>query len=143
MSGRLAIMFGLMSCALHAGGEFAAPRVVGTPPADAGRGLVCVSATEIRHYDGDRKQPGYLVSRDIGETWKYEKAGPDYPPNYGGMAKESPAIVRNPNTGEFIVTTCSPSRVSCARLVSSMAAGASCCPRMATAPPCGSPMTEA
>lgn len=79
-----------------------APRIVGTPPADAGRGLVRVSATEIRHYDGDRRHPGYLVTRDNGETWKYEKTGPDYPPNYGGMAKESPSLVRNPKTGEFI-----------------------------------------
>lgn len=81
---------------------FPPPRVVGTPPADAGRGLIRVSDREIRHYDGDRKHPGYLVSRDNGETWKYEKTGPDYPPNYGGMAKESPSIVRNPNTGGFI-----------------------------------------
>lgn len=79
-----------------------APRIVGTPPADAGRGLVRVSATEIRHYDGDRKHPGYLVSRDNGEMWKYEKTGPDHPPNFGGMAKESPSFVRNPNTGGFI-----------------------------------------
>jgi len=78
------------------------PRVVGTPPADAGRGLVRVSATEIRHYDGDRARPGYLVSRDNGETWSYEKAGPDYPPNYGGMSKESPAFARNPATGEYL-----------------------------------------
>lgn len=83
-------------------GEFAAPRVVGTPPADAGRGLVRVSANEIRHYDGDRRRPGFLVSRDNGGTWKYEKTGADYPPNYGGLAKESPAFVKNPNTGEFI-----------------------------------------
>ena len=81
---------------------FPAPRVVGTPPADAGRGLVRVSATEIRHYDGDRRHPGYLVSRDNGETWAYQKTGPDYPPNYGGIAKESPSIVRNPLSGEFI-----------------------------------------
>jgi hypothetical protein len=87
---------------VSAPGEFPAPRMVGTPPADAGRGLVRVSATEIRHYDGDRKQPGFLVSRDNGETWKYGKANPDYPPNFGGMAKESPSLVRNPNTGEFI-----------------------------------------
>ncbi len=78
------------------------PRVVGTPPADAGRGLVRVSAQEIRHYDGDRSRPGYLVSRDNGETWNYVKAGPDYPPNFGGIAKESPALARNPATGEFL-----------------------------------------
>jgi len=78
------------------------PRVVGTPPADGGRGLVRVSPTEIRHYDGDRKQPGYLVSRDNGETWSYQKAGKDYPPNFGGIAKEAPAFARNPRTGEFV-----------------------------------------
>jgi len=82
--------------------EFPPPRIVGTPPADAGRGLVRVSATEIRHYDGDRTQPGFLVSRDNGETWKYEKAGQDYPLNYGGMSKEAPALARNPITGEYL-----------------------------------------
>lgn len=82
--------------------EFPAPRVVGTPPADAGRGLVRVSESEIRHYDGDRRQPGFLVSRDNGETWSHQKAGPDYPPNFGGIAKEAPAFARNPRTGEFI-----------------------------------------
>lgn len=81
---------------------FPGPRVVATPPADAGRGLVRVGATEIRHYDGDRKAPGYLVSRDNGETWSYAKTGPGYPPNYGGIPKESPAFARNPRTGEFV-----------------------------------------
>lgn len=99
---RLAAILCMANCALQAASEFPAPRVVGTPPADAGRGLVRVSATEIRHYDGNRKHPGYLVSRDNGETWKHEKTGPDYPPNYGGIAKESPAIVRNPDTGEYL-----------------------------------------
>ena len=97
----LTTMLGFAACTLPAGG-FPAPRVVGAPPADAGRGLIRVNATEIRHYDGDRKHPGFLVSRDNGETWKYEKTGPDYPPNYGGMAKEAPSIVRNPKTGEFL-----------------------------------------
>lgn len=83
-------------------GEYPPPRIVGTPPADAGRGLVRVSATEIRHYDGDRRQPGYLVSLDNGETWTYRKAGKDYPQNFGGMAKEAPAFARNPRTGEFV-----------------------------------------
>lgn len=92
----------LSSLAVSNADEYPRPRVVGTPPADAGRGLVRVSAKEIRHYDGDRTQPGYLVSRDNGETWNYEKAGPDYPPNFGGMAKEAPALVRNPNTGEYL-----------------------------------------
>ena len=83
-------------------GEFPGPRVVGTPPADGGRGLARVSASEIRHYDGDRKAPGYLVSQDNGETWTYRKADKDYPPNFGGMTKEAPAFARNPRTGEFV-----------------------------------------
>ena len=78
------------------------PRVVAVPPADAGRGLVRVDEKEIRHYDGNRKHPGYLVSRDHAETWVYEKTPASYPPNFGGMAKESPAFARNPLTGEFI-----------------------------------------
>lgn len=95
-----ALAFG-MATAVSAG-DFPPPRVVGTPPADGGRGLVRVSATEIRHYDGDRKAPGYLVSLDNGETWAYRKAGKDYPPNFGGIAKEAPAFAKNPRTGEFI-----------------------------------------
>lgn len=98
---KIAISLCLAVCALRAD-EFPQPRVVGTPPADAGRGLLRVNATEIRHYDGDRNQPGYLVSHDNGETWKYEKAGTNYPPNYGGIAKESPAFARNPKTGEYL-----------------------------------------
>lgn len=82
--------------------EIRPPYAVGTPPADAGRGLVRVSPTEIRHYDGDRKQPGYLVSRDNGGTWAYVKAPASYPLNYGGLAKEAPAFARNPRTGEFV-----------------------------------------
>ena len=98
---RLTSILCLATAMLHAG-TFPAPRVVGTPPADAGRGLVRVSATEIRHYDGDREHPGFLVSRDNGETWEHRKTGPDYPPNFGGIAKEAPAIVRNPKTGEYL-----------------------------------------
>jgi hypothetical protein len=97
----LAALLLLLQATLRAD-EFPRPRVVGTPPADAGRGLVRVSATEIRHYDGDRGQPGYLVSRDNGESWIYEKAGPEYPPNYGGMAKEAPALAWIPGTGEYL-----------------------------------------
>jgi len=99
---RPASLLALLATVLVQAGEFPPPRVVATPPADAGRGLVRVSATEIRHYDGDRKQPGYLVSRDNGETWTYEKAGKDYPPNFGGISKEAPAFARNPRTGEFV-----------------------------------------
>ncbi len=92
----------LATTAVGIAGEFSEPRVVGTPPADAGRGLVRVSASEIRHYDGDRKEPGYLVSQDNGESWTYRKAGKDYPPNFGGISKEAPAFARNPRTGEFV-----------------------------------------
>jgi len=79
-----------------------APKIVATPPADAGRGLVRVSPSEIRHYDGHRKQPQMLVSRDNGLTWKLEQAPASYPKNFGGMAKEAPAIVQNPITKEYI-----------------------------------------
>lgn len=101
MSAR-AVLALLPLAALGAGETYPPPRVVGVPPADGGRGLVRVSATEIRHYDGDRKSPGYLVSRDNGETWKAAEAGKDYPPNFGGMTKEAPAFARNPRTGEFV-----------------------------------------
>lgn len=47
-----------------------APRVVGVPPADAGRGFIRVSPTEIRHYAGRSGVKGYIVSQDNGETWK-------------------------------------------------------------------------
>ena len=69
------------------------PEVVATPPADAGRGLIRVDS---------RKGPDYLVSRDNGKTWEMKAAPAGYPPNYGGIPKESPAIVRNPLTREFI-----------------------------------------
>lgn len=78
------------------------PEVVATPPADAGRGLIRVDSREIRHYSGTRKGPDYLVSRDNGKTWEMKAAPAGYPPNYGGIPKESPAIVRNPLTREFI-----------------------------------------
>lgn len=78
------------------------PRIVATPPADGGRGLVRVGSKEIRHYSGTRQAPDYLVSRDNGKTWEMRMAPESYPPNYGGIPKESPALVRNPVTGEFI-----------------------------------------
>lgn len=71
-------------------------------PADAGRGLVRAGKNEIRHYSGDRKQSNYIVSRDNGMTWKQAVAPPSYPPNYGGIPKEAPAIVRNPWTREYM-----------------------------------------
>lgn len=61
-----------------------------------------MDSREIRHYSGTRKGPDYLVSRDNGKTWEMKAAPAGYPPNYGGIPKESPAIVRNPLTREFI-----------------------------------------
>ncbi len=78
------------------------PEVVGVPPVDAGRGLVRFNAKEIRHYDGDTKASSYLVSRDNGKTWTMQKAVASYPPSFANYPKEAPAIVSNPNTGEYI-----------------------------------------
>ncbi len=78
------------------------PEVVGVPPVDAGRGLIRVNAQEIRHYDGDVKTPGYLLSNDNGKTWNMVKAVSTYPPSFANYPKEAPSIVRNPNTGEYI-----------------------------------------
>lgn len=78
------------------------PEIVATPPSDAGRGLIRVNSREIRHYSGTRKEPDYLVSKDNGKTWEMKAAPSGYPPNYGGIPKESPAIARNPVTREFI-----------------------------------------
>lgn len=77
-----------------------APYVVGTPPADAGRGLIRVSDKEIRHYPGKggRKM---LVSKDNGETWMTETIPKSYP-SATCLGKESPAIAQNPVTKEFI-----------------------------------------
>lgn len=77
-----------------------APRIVGTPPVDAGRGLVRISQSEIRHYPG-KGGTHYLRSTDNGETWKEVKLPSDYP-DATCMGKEAPSIVRNPNTGEFL-----------------------------------------
>ncbi len=78
------------------------PKVVGIPPADAGRGLVRVNKDELRHYTGSRKAQSYLVSRDNGLTWTTENAPSSYPKNFGGIPKESPAIEKNPLTNEYI-----------------------------------------
>lgn len=80
----------------------ALPKIVATPPSDAGRGLVRVSKTEIRHYCGDKKNNIYLVSTDNGNTWREKQTPNSYPPNYGGVPKESPAIIQNPLTKEYI-----------------------------------------
>ncbi len=76
------------------------PRIVATPPADAGRGLIRVGNTEIRHYPG-KDGTHFLQSLDNGETWK-SVASPASYPNATCMSKESPAITQSPITREFI-----------------------------------------
>ncbi len=71
-------------------------------PADAGRGLVRAGASEIRQYSGDKNTPRYIVSRDNGNTWEQKTAGDNYPPNFGGIPKESPDIVLSPQTREYL-----------------------------------------
>jgi len=76
------------------------PRIVGVPPADAGRGLVRVSEIEIRCYPG--KGGGqFLQSTDNGLTWQTIDLPSSYP-DATCLAKESPSIEQNPNTGEFL-----------------------------------------
>lgn len=77
-----------------------APYVVGVPPADGGRGLIRVSPQEIRHYPG-RGGKHMLRSLDNGETWKSAPVPKGYP-GATCMGNESPAIAKNPVTGEFI-----------------------------------------
>ena len=75
------------------------PRIVGTPPADAGRGLVRVSPTEIRHYPG-KGGKSFLQSLDNGETWHTRPIPASYP-DATCLGKESPSIVPIPGTSEY------------------------------------------
>ncbi|GAA5495871.1 hypothetical protein Rhal01_02052 [Rubritalea halochordaticola] len=77
-----------------------APRVVAVPPADAGRGLIRISDKEIRHYPG-KGGKHFLQSLDNGETWKSVPLPASYP-GATCMAKESPAIAKNPINGEYL-----------------------------------------
>lgn len=79
-------------------------KIVGIPPADGGRGLIRVNNSEIRHYSGGkgRESLKILVSKDNGLTWDNMNVPTNYPDNFGGIPKESPAISQNPLTGEFI-----------------------------------------
>ncbi|MGL5227836.1 MAG: sialidase family protein [Bacteroidales bacterium] len=79
-------------------------KIVGIPPADGGRGLIRVDNSEIRHYSGGkgRESLKILVSKDNGLTWNNMNVPTNYPDNFGGIPKESPAISQNPLTGEFI-----------------------------------------
>lgn len=76
------------------------PRIVGVPQADAGRGLVRVNANEIRCYPGKGGRQ-FLKSTDNGLTWRAVDLPASYP-DATCLAKESPSIERNPNTGEFL-----------------------------------------
>ncbi len=76
------------------------PRVVGIPLADAGRGLIRVSESEIRCYSG-KGATHFLQSLDNGLTWE-KNALPSSYPDATCMAKEAPSITRNPITGEFL-----------------------------------------
>lgn len=73
--------------ALAAVKDIQPPQVVGVPPADAGRGLVRASETEIRHYSGGEGYDGrkILVSHDNGRTWQDSLASSSYPPNFEGL----------------------------------------------------------
>ena len=76
------------------------PYIVAVPPADAGRGLVRVSEDEIRAYPG-KGGTHYLQSKNNGQTWRRVILPKSYP-DATCLAKESPALVRNPNTAEFL-----------------------------------------
>ena len=76
------------------------PRIVGVPVADAGRGLVRVSAKKIRSYPGKGGRE-FVQSTDNGLTWRTFELPASYP-DATCLAKESPSIERNPNTGEFL-----------------------------------------
>lgn len=76
-----------------------APYKVGTPPADAGRGLVRVSDKEIRHYPG-KGGTHYVVSYNNGETWSKKKLPSSYPAATL-LTKEASAITPIPNSSEF------------------------------------------
>ncbi|MFI3243577.1 MAG: sialidase family protein [Akkermansia sp.] len=97
------IAFGL--CPI--GAAAADPQVLDTPPpSDAGRGLIRVSATEIRHYGGGAKEGKTLpliVSKDNGETWTKEMAGDKFPKKWGGIFKEAAAIAYLPKCKKFIM----------------------------------------
>jgi len=75
------------------------PYAVGTPPADAARGLVRVSDKEVRHYPG-KGGTHYVVSYDNGATWESKPLPKSYP-GATLLKKESSAIVSIPNSKEF------------------------------------------
>ncbi len=81
-------------------GEPNAPIVVATPPADAGRGLIRVSAEEIRHYAG-RGSSEFMQSLDNGMTWASKSVPIGFPEQVAGLAKEACNLVALPN-GEWL-----------------------------------------
>jgi len=71
---------------------FDGPRRVAVPPVDAGRGLIRVSETEIRHYAGQGSD-SYLVSYDNGETWADRPVPESFPEQVAGITKEGCSLV--------------------------------------------------
>ena len=81
----------------------APPTIVATSPADAGRGLIRISKTEIRHYAGMGKT-AYLRSTDNGLTWKSDPTPKGWPAAAcSTLTKEAPSIHRLPNSKEFLL----------------------------------------
>ncbi|MFC4991623.1 sialidase family protein [Rubritalea tangerina] len=76
------------------------PYKVGTPPADAGRGLVRVSPNEIRHYPG-KGGTRYILSLDNGATWSSKPLPPSYPGSTL-LKKETSAITPLPTPDSFL-----------------------------------------
>ncbi len=80
------------------------PRVVGVPPADAGRDLMRVSETEIRHYSGKGAKQ-FLCSIDNGETWSLADLPASFPPATS-PAHVKAAYARYLNHRDTNSTTC-------------------------------------
>lgn len=97
---RKSIIIGILATISPATQAADPPRIVATPPADAGRGLIRISSKEIRHYPGKNGKQ-FLQSLDNGETWKLVNLPKSYP-NATCLTKESPAIAQNPISKEFI-----------------------------------------
>lgn len=99
MQNLLTTLFAGALTLVSASAQIKAPYVVGSPPADAARGLIRVSPTEIRHYPGKGGKE-YVVSYDNGETWADKKIPASYP-GATALKKEASAIAQIPASKEF------------------------------------------
>jgi len=92
-----AIFLAVLPCSTTAGDvepqTFEAPRQVAVPPVDAGRGLIRVSETELRHYAGQGSDR-YLASYDNGETWEEVSVPESFPEQVAGISKEGCSLVQ-------------------------------------------------